>query len=137
VIADEELASVDARNVARAGAVIVVGTTLPPWARHLAAVVLPIANMVEEDGTFTNVDGRVQRFQQAKAAPGFARPSWWAIADLVTAAGGQAGKGSYFLAADVFAALAGSHAEFAGMSYDGLALSGRQVASAAKAAVSA
>jgi NADH-quinone oxidoreductase subunit G len=135
VIADEELAGVDAASVARAGAVIVIGTTLPAWARHLAAVVLPIANMVEEDGTFTNVEGRVQRFQQAKAAPGFSRPSWWAIADLVTAAGGQAGRGSYFLAADVFAALAVSHDEFAGMSYDSLALSGRPVASASRKAV--
>ena len=49
---------------------IVIGTTLPAWARHAAAVVLPIANIAEEEGTFTNLRGRVQRFLQAKAAPG-------------------------------------------------------------------
>ena len=87
VVADEELAGVDAPDVAKAGAIIVIGTTLPPWARHLAAVVLPIANFTEEEGTFTNLRGRVQRFMQAKAAPGFARPSWFVLADLLAALG--------------------------------------------------
>jgi len=38
---------------------------------------LLLENMVEEEGTFTNLRGRVQRFLQARAAPGMARPSWW------------------------------------------------------------
>ena len=38
----------------RPDAIIVIGTTLPAWARHAAAVVLPIANIAEEEGTFTN-----------------------------------------------------------------------------------
>jgi NADH-quinone oxidoreductase subunit G len=130
VVADEELAGIEAPDIAKAGGVIVVGTTLPAWARHLAAVVLPIANCVEEDGTFTNVNGRVQRFMQAKAAPGFARPSWSAVSDLVAAMGG---KGGHMLAGDAFSALAAAHPEFAGMSYDLLALGGRNVASAAGA----
>jgi predicted molibdopterin-dependent oxidoreductase YjgC len=83
--------------------------------------VLPIANFAEEEGTFTNLRGRVQRFMQAKAAPGFARPSWYALADLLTAAGGN---GNYALASDVFKALAESRGDFAGMSYDTLALTG-------------
>jgi len=62
VVADEELAEVDAAAAAKAGALIVIGTTLPAWARHGAAVVLPISNCVEEEGTFTNLRGRVQRF---------------------------------------------------------------------------
>ena len=37
----------------------------------------------EEEGTFTNLRGRVQRFLQAKAAPGLARPSWFVLADLL------------------------------------------------------
>ena len=121
IVADEELAGVDAPDFGKASAVIVVGTTLPAWARHIAAVVLPIANFSEEEGTFTNLRGRVQRFMQAKAAPGFARPSWYALADLLAAAGGN---GSYALASDVFKALAASRADFAGMSYDTLALTG-------------
>jgi NADH-quinone oxidoreductase subunit G len=127
VVADEELAGIEAPDVAKAGGVIVIGTTLPAWARHLANVVLPIANTIEEDGTFTNVNGRVQRFMQAKAAPGFARPSWWAISDLVAALGGS---GSHSLASEAFGAIASSHPEFAGLSYDALALGGRPIKSA-------
>jgi NADH-quinone oxidoreductase subunit G len=129
VVADEELAGIDAPDVAKASAIIVIGTTLPAWARHAAAVVLPIANYVEEEGTFTNLRGRVQRFLQAKAAPGFARPSWYVLADLVAAVGGQ---GSYALASDVFAALAASNKAFGGMSYDTLGLRGQWLAGAEK-----
>ncbi|HEY8174311.1 MAG TPA: 2Fe-2S iron-sulfur cluster-binding protein [Gemmatimonadaceae bacterium] len=127
VIADEELVGVEKPNVGAASAVIVVGTTVPAWAAAKATVVLPVANMVEEEGTFTNLRGRVQRFTQAKAAPGFARPTWWVLSDLLTALGE---KTSYFLANDVFAALARDVAPFAGMSYDALGLKGRHVAGA-------
>ena len=131
VVADEELAGVDAPDVAKASAIIVIGTTLPPWARHLAAVVLPIANFTEEEGTFTNLRGRVQRFMQAKAAPGFARPSWYVLSDLLAAMGGETG---FMLASDVFAELARSRGEFAGLSYDTLGLKGRTIAGAAEPA---
>ncbi|MDE3150819.1 MAG: molybdopterin-dependent oxidoreductase, partial [Gemmatimonadota bacterium] len=127
VVADEELAGLDAPDVARAGAIIVIGTTLPAWARHAASVVLPITNMVEEEGTLTNLRGRVQRFRQAKSGPGFSRPSWMVAADLLTALGERA---DYYLATDVFNALAASHPEFAGMSYDTLGLKGTLVKSA-------
>jgi NADH-quinone oxidoreductase subunit G len=121
VVADEELADVDAAAAARAGAIIVIGTTLPAWARHGATVVLPISNCVEEEGTFTNLRGRVQRFLQAKAAPGLARPSYFVIGDLLAAMG--EGQG-YWTASAVFDALAASQPGFAGMSYDTLALKG-------------
>ena len=127
VVADEELADLDASDAAKAGAVIVIGTILPAWARHGANVVLPIANCVEEDGTFTNLRGRVQRFLQAKAAPGLARPSFFAIGDLLAAMG--EGQG-YWTASQTFDALAASHAAFAGMSYDALALKGAVTATA-------
>ena len=130
VVADEELVGVDAGAAARAGAIIVIGTTLPAWARHGAVAVLPIANFVEEDGTFTNLRGRVQRFMQAKAAPGFARPSWFVVSDLLTAVGAAAG---YVLAREVFAAVATARPEFAGMSYDSLALRGALVSAPAGA----
>jgi NADH-quinone oxidoreductase subunit G len=131
IVADEELAGMDAVDVARAGAVIVIGTTLPAWARHTAAIVLPIANMVEEEGTYTNLRGRVQRFMQAKAAPGVARPSFFAIGDLLAAMGEG---GGYWTASQAFDALAQSNAEFAGMSYDALGLKGAPLASAAAGA---
>jgi NADH-quinone oxidoreductase subunit G len=130
IVADEDLDGTEAPDIAKASAVVVIGTTLPAWARHIAAVVLPIANMAEEEGTFTNVEGRVQRFLQAKAAPGFARPSWSVAGDVLQAAGG---KGGHMLASDAFGAVAASHPEFAGLSYDLLALRGRPIKSAARA----
>jgi NADH-quinone oxidoreductase subunit G len=125
IVADEELAGVDAAAAAKAGAVIVVGTMLPAWARHGATVVLPIANCVEEEGTFTNLRGRVQRFLQAKAAPGLARPSYFVLGDLLAAMG--EGQG-YWTASAVFDALAAAQPGFAGMSYDTLALKGASMA---------
>ena len=127
IVADEELDGLDAGDAAKAGAVIVIGTTLPAWARHGASVVLPIASCVEEDGTFTNLRGRVQRFLQAKAAPGLARPSFFAIGDLLAATGEGSG---YWTASQAFDALAASHADFSGMSYDGLGLKGALIAGA-------
>jgi NADH-quinone oxidoreductase subunit G len=130
VVANEELAGVDAPDVARASAIIVIGTTLPSWARHVAAVVLPIANVAEEDGTFTNLRGRVQRFMQAKAAPGFARPSWYVLTDVLNAVGVRS---NHSLAGDVFKAAAAARPELAGMSYDTLGLTGALIAGATAA----
>ena len=121
IVADEELAGLDAVDVARAGAILVIGTTLPAWARHGANVVLPIANCVEEEGTFTNLRGRVQRFLQARAAPGLARPSYFVAGDLLSALG--EGEG-YWTAGQAFDALAASVPAFAGLSYDKLGLRG-------------
>jgi NADH-quinone oxidoreductase subunit G len=128
LVADEELVGEDASGAAKAGATIVIGTTLPFWARHTAAAVLPIANMSEEEGTFTNVRGRVQRYLQVKAAPGFARPGWFVLGDLLTALGGAPITGG--LPSDVFAALATARPEFAGMSYDTLGMRGALIAGA-------
>ena len=133
IVADEDLAGLDAPDVAKAGAIIVIGTTLPAWARHVAAVVLPITNVAEEEGTFTSLRGRVQRFLQAKAGPGFARPSWFVLADVLTAMGEPT---THMQASEVFAALAASNAEFAGMSYGTLGLKGAVVKGALAGAAS-
>ena len=128
LVADEEMAGHDAASLmaaaARAAAVVVLGTTLPAWARDAVSVVLPITNFAEEEGTFTNLRGRVQRFLQARAAPGLARPSWYVLSDLASATGERA---SYLLPSEVFAALAAERPEFAGMSYDTLGLRGAVV----------
>lgn len=130
VLADEEMAGLDLAKAAKASAIIVIGTALP----HGIAtpqVVLPIANVAEEEGTFTNLRGRVQRFLQAKAAPGLARPSWFALADLNNAIGV---KGDYFLPGAVFAALAQAEPAFAGLSYETLGLYGAPVSGASAGA---
>jgi NADH-quinone oxidoreductase subunit G len=133
VIADHDLTEADIPALSRAGSIIVIGTTLPEAARN-AIVVLPITNVAEEEGTFTNLRGRVQRYMQAKAAPGMARPAWWSVGDILAFLGEPA---SYFLAGDVFAALAAARGEFAGMSYDTLSLKGQLIAGAAEPAEAA
>ena len=106
------------------GALIYVGTVLPERARD-AAVVLPIANVAEEDGTFVNREGRVQRYAQAKPAPGMARPAWWVFSEL----GAALGQGEpVATAADAFARLARSVDAFQGLSYGALGFGGRPTA---------
>jgi len=48
----------------------------------LADLVLPIAVYAEQDGTFTNFEGRVQRIEAAFAPLGEARPEWQVLVDL-------------------------------------------------------
>jgi NADH-quinone oxidoreductase subunit G len=74
--------------VATDGALIYLGTVLGSDAAcRRADVVLPIANVAEEEGTFTNRDGREQRYFQAKPAPGMAQPAAWVLEQLVAALG--------------------------------------------------
>jgi NADH-quinone oxidoreductase subunit G len=137
LVADEELAGIDpatlAAAVGRASSVVVIGTVLPTWAREAVAV-LPIANMAEDEGTFTNLRGRVQRFLQAKQAPGLVRPGWAALSDVLTGLGEST---SYFQPADVFAALALAVPAFAGLTYDALGLHGAPIANGTQAAAGA
>jgi NADH-quinone oxidoreductase subunit G len=130
VIADHALTDAEQDAARRASAVVVIGTTMPAGLTNVVAV-LPITNFSEEEGTFTNLRGRVQRFLQAKAAPGLARPSWFVLADLLASLGEAT---NYFVPGDVFAALAASHAEFAGLTYDSLGLRGLPVLGTAAAA---
>jgi NADH-quinone oxidoreductase subunit G len=125
IIADDDLEGVPGA-VSKAGAVIVIGTALPAGIDN-PDVVLPIANFTEEEGTFTNLRGRVQRFTQAKAAPGLARPSWLVLGDLLGAMGAQA---SFYLPSDVFNNLAASKPAFAGLSYEKLGMRGLPVVDA-------
>src|SRR5881296_2864747 len=108
--------------VRTAGALIYAGTMLPERARDAHAV-LPIANVAEEDGTFVNRDGRVQRYFQAKSAPGMTRPAWWVFSELVaTLDGGH--DGGVGTAAEAFDRLAASVAAFRGLSYAQLGFAG-------------
>ncbi len=127
IIAGEDLAGIDASAVARASEVIVISSVLPEAANN-ASVVLPIANFSEEEGTVTNLRGRVQRFTQARQAPGETRPSWLVLGDLLGALGKQS---SFFLPSEVFAKLAASTKAFAGLSYDTIGFKGLPLATVA------
>jgi NADH-quinone oxidoreductase subunit G len=126
VVAGEDLAGIDAGAVARAGEVIIISSVLPEAANN-ASVVLPIANFSEEEGTVTNLRGRVQRFTQARQAPGETRPSWLVLGDLLGAMGKQS---NFFLPSEVFAQLASSNSAFAGLSYDTIGFKGLPLANA-------
>jgi NADH-quinone oxidoreductase subunit G len=121
LVIGETLTAADAAAIARAGQVILIASTMPEDARA-AAIVLPTSTMAEEEGTFTNLRGRVQRYFQASAAPGMSRPAWWILGDLLTQLGEPT---SFFTASEAFAALAAARSEFAGMSYDTLGLRGQ------------
>ena len=126
VIAGEDLVGVDQAALSRASEIIVISPVLPE-AVTTAAVVLPIANFAEEEGTVTNLRGRVQRFTQARQAPGETRPSWLVLGDLLGALGKQS---TFFLPSDVFAKLASSNEAFAGLSYDKIGFKGLPLATA-------
>jgi len=110
--------------VETAGALVYLGTVLSESAR-CAAVVLPIANTAEEEGTFVNRDLRVQRYFPAKSAPGMARPAWWVLGELQDA---PQRPGS---AAEAFDLLVGAVEGFAGLSYATLGLTGSKMGQAA------
>ena len=70
----------------------------------LADIVFPEATSFEAEGTFVNVEGRIQVSRPAVAPPGEARPGWRILQDL---AGRLGAKGfGYGSEADVRAALA-------------------------------
>ena len=50
-----------------------------------AGFALPTTTFAEQEGTFTNHDGRVQGFWKALDAPGAARPAWLVLGALVGA----------------------------------------------------
>src|SRR5881396_3611566 len=108
--------------VRTAGALIYAGTVFPERARDAHAV-LPIANVAEEEGTFVNRDGRVQRYFQAKSAPGMTRPAWWVFSELVATLDG-AHDGRVGTAAEAFDRLAASVEAFHGLSYAQLGFAG-------------
>ena len=101
--------------------VIVIGTVLDTTISASTVAALPVCNYAEEDGTFTNLRGRVQRFLQAKAPPAQVRPSYRVVSELAAATG----AGAYpALAGEIFAVLAASVPAFGGLSYRTLGLQG-------------
>ncbi|WP_188940212.1 molybdopterin oxidoreductase family protein [Nakamurella endophytica] len=86
----------------------------------LADVVLPTTQWAEEEGTMTNLEGRVLRRRQAIEPPGQARSDLRILADLATALG----RGRYFSADprtmydELRRASAGGIADYAGITWE-------------------
>jgi NADH-quinone oxidoreductase subunit G len=102
---------------------VFIGQAVTPAARN-ADFVLPAATFAEMEGTFTNVEGRVQRFWPAMQAPGMARPVWQILGVLLAGVAGTAAPAS---AADAFAWLGELRGEFAGLRWEDLGVQGRVI----------
>jgi NADH-quinone oxidoreductase subunit G len=82
-----------------------------------AHLVLPSAAYVEREGTFTNFQGRVQRFRTAVPPLGEAWPDWMILSFIGKALGFQDPVCTAERAEQVFNALAAGVPAFAGMTY--------------------
>jgi NADH-quinone oxidoreductase subunit G len=122
IVLDDALEDAPAELGVEAGFFLYIGSRLPLAARGADAV-LPIAWFAEMDGTFTNFEGRVQRFHQALQPPGIARPAWMVISRLLQRLG--AGGPGVSDIESAFAAAAAGSAALAGLSWESLGHKGR------------
>jgi NADH-quinone oxidoreductase subunit G len=99
---------------------IVFGWADSPLAQ-VADVALPVATHAEKDGTFVNVEWRVQRFERACPAPGQARPAVEALSELLAR---YDARWADLTAPAVFDRLAGEIPAFAGLSWHHLPATG-------------
>jgi NADH-quinone oxidoreductase subunit G len=82
-----------------------------------ADVILPAAGFTEKDGTVTNFEGRVQKVNQLRPAPGSARPDWAIIDDIATHMGHSLGLTS---AETIAKEISENLAIYAGVTHDHL-----------------
>ena len=92
-----------------------------------AHLVLPSAAYVEREGTFTNFQGRVQRFRTAVEPLGAAWPDWMILSFVGKALGFHDPVFTAERAEQVFNALAAAVPPFAGMTYRGIGDAGAMV----------
>jgi formate dehydrogenase alpha subunit len=78
----------------------------------IAHALLPISSFAETEGTFTSLEGRVQRLRPATDPPGDARPGWQVLAELCARFDATA---SYHSAADVLREIGQAAPQYAGI----------------------
>ncbi len=118
IVVDAELTDAEAGSLAGAAQVVHLATVPDPRLPNLA-LVLPITAMTEEQGSYVNLSGRIQRFLPARTPPGMARPAWWVAAEAWRR-GGEGREGP----ATASEAL-GSLTPFAGLDHEALGWHGR------------
>jgi len=124
LVVDDELEGVALSPLQRAAAVVFAGTVLAPALAGATTIAIPLTNVAEEEGTFTNLRGRVQRYLQAKTPPALARPGWYVFAELLRGVGAPPPG---YVPADIFGALASHVPSFQGLSYERIGLRGAVV----------
>ncbi|MEX0855944.1 MAG: 2Fe-2S iron-sulfur cluster-binding protein [Gemmatimonadota bacterium] len=114
IVLGDDLAEFGASFGAHAGLYVYLGSHAPS-ASTSASFVLPITTFAEQEGTFTNHVGRVQRFWPALRAPELARPAWAILGRL---AGGLRGGAGPSAPDEAFLHAAEIVPEFEGLTYD-------------------
>jgi len=109
-----------ARLVAALDYSVVLASHKVDWLTN-ASVVLPVAAWSEEEGTYTNYQGRVQMGLRAVDPPGDALPAWEAFASLIHAAGMPS---PWMSPSDVFADLTSEVDAFKDIRYEQTQLPG-------------
>jgi NADH-quinone oxidoreductase subunit G len=104
--------------------VLVVDTRETETVRRAAHVVLPGSTSWEKDGSFTNVNGRVQRIMPAVRAPGDAWPDWKVLGALRALVEGEPRPKT---CGEVFQRMAAEVPAFAGMTHGKLGQLGLDV----------
>ena len=127
-IAGADVAGLDATRSAAAAIdqaefVIVASTALDATAQ-MADVVLPLTAPLEQEGTATNSERRVQKTEAVLPAPDRTEPVWRMLQALATAMGAQGFQAAD--AAEVFEQAVQATPAYAGLSYPALAEGGRQ-----------
>lgn len=120
VVLGDDLRDQDPAFGARASVYLHLGATVTPAASQ-AAFVLPVTTQAEQEGTFTNAQGRIQRFWPALRAPGAARPAWLVLGALVAELKGQTAPTR---AAELFSRLGEAFPRFAGLTWESLGTRG-------------
>jgi NADH-quinone oxidoreductase subunit G len=122
IVLDAELTEAEQAQLAGAGTVIVLASVQDELVER-AAVVLPVTNLAEENGTYVNRDYRVQRYSQAKAEAFMARPAWWVAGEILAGPGPDIEAPT--TAAAAFSMLGATYPAFAGLTYADLGYTGR------------
>ena len=101
---------------------LVVCDLVPSETALMADVILPVTQWAEEDGTMTNLEGRIIRRRQAVEAPGEARSELWILRELARRLGvvGGFSDDPRVVFDELARASAGGIADYSGVDYDRL-----------------
>ncbi len=105
-----------------------VGNRLSPAARNAHAI-LPVTTFAEREGTFTNFEGRIQRFHQALQPAGLARPAWLVLARLVSLLEDAGATAEPTLASEAFQVMVRATPAMADLEWASVGLKGARLGS--------
>ncbi len=128
----DELADADESFGAKARLFVYMGWHGDSPALKNAHYVLPITTFAEEEGSFVNAQGRLQRYWPGVRGPTYARPAWMAL-DALLAMQMKELRSPLRFASQAFERLSEIHQFLAGISFKGLGYRGAPIAAAGPA----